>query len=252
MLQKHIHVLLCVLSFTLVACTPTTYQVVLDIVPVIDGQRINCQNIPLHQSIWRIDQLAFFMSDVRLSSHGKTFSVESAPQAPINLVRLSTASCTARLDLSAERAPQQGDTLHFTLGVPFTLNHQNPVTQPSPLNEPDMFWTWRNGYKFLRLDMSTEQDDWAYHLGSVGCQSDSAVRSPTYHCAQPNLSHHQITVRQDAPFTLFLHLDALLDGVTLTHTNRCVMHGETEVSCAHLFGNLSNSAKPLFTMEIRP
>ena len=44
-------------------------------------------------------------------------------------------------------------SLSFNIGVPFAINHQNPLLQESPLNDSSMFWAWRNGYKFVRWDM---------------------------------------------------------------------------------------------------
>lgn len=45
--------------------------------------------------------------------------------------------------------------LRFTLGVPAKLNHGDATTAAAPLNVTSMFWTWRAGYKFLRLEMAT-------------------------------------------------------------------------------------------------
>lgn len=44
--------------------------------------------------------------------------------------------------------------LVFTLGVPFDLNHEDATLAPSPLNLTSMWWNWRGGYKFLRLDLA--------------------------------------------------------------------------------------------------
>ena len=45
--------------------------------------------------------------------------------------------------------------VRFTLGLPSTLNHGDSTIAPAPLNVTSMFWTWRAGYKFLRLEMAT-------------------------------------------------------------------------------------------------
>jgi uncharacterized repeat protein (TIGR04052 family) len=68
--------------------------------------------------------------------------------------------------------------IRFTVGVPFALNHANPLTAAAPLDRGEMFWTWQSGYKFLRAD--------SFHLGSTGCSSSSALRPPQAPCAQPN------------------------------------------------------------------
>ncbi len=61
--------------------------------------------------------------------------------------------------------------LKFELGVPFAMNHQDASKAPSPLNLTSMFWVWRFGYKFTRIDFATTGQPQGYfiHLGSTGC-----------------------------------------------------------------------------------
>lgn len=47
-------------------------------------------------------------------------------------------------------------SLQFTLGVPQNLNHKDAAIAPSPLNLTSMWWNWQGGYKFLRVDLETE------------------------------------------------------------------------------------------------
>ena len=47
--------------------------------------------------------------------------------------------------------------LQFTLGVPEELNHKDAAIAPSPLNLTSMWWNWQGGYKFLRIDMETDE-----------------------------------------------------------------------------------------------
>ena len=76
--------------------------------------------------------------------------------------------------------------IRFTVGVPFELNHANPLTAPPPLDRGDLFWTWQTGYKFLRADFMLDGKEASFHLGSTGCSSASALRPPAAPCAQPN------------------------------------------------------------------
>jgi uncharacterized repeat protein (TIGR04052 family) len=73
--------------------------------------------------------------------------------------------------------------VRFVLGLPFELNHGNAATAPSPLNFTSMFWVWRSGYKFVRVD--TADDKFRVHLGSTGCEGGSATQPPTS-CAASN------------------------------------------------------------------
>lgn len=53
----------------------------------------------------------------------------------------------------------EGDykSLQFTLGIPKELNHDDATIAPSPLNLTSLWWNWQGGYKFLRVDLKTEQ-----------------------------------------------------------------------------------------------
>lgn len=77
--------------------------------------------------------------------------------------------------------------VRFTIGVPFDRNHQDLVSQPSPLSITRMFWAWNSGHKFARFDSkSAEGKSWVLHLGSGGCMpTGSAITAPTS-CAQEN------------------------------------------------------------------
>jgi uncharacterized repeat protein (TIGR04052 family) len=77
--------------------------------------------------------------------------------------------------------------VRFSVGVPFDLNHVNQLTASAPLNRAEMFWSWQSGYKFLRVELTDEQHAGAFHLGSTGCSSASALRPPREACAQPNV-----------------------------------------------------------------
>ncbi len=95
--------------------------------------------------------------------------------------------------------------LRFEVGVPFELNHGDPTTAPSPLNMTAMFWNWRNGYKFIKLEASptgmtdtamtdagepdghgSKAGDWFLHLGSTLCESLAPIQSPGQPCLNPN------------------------------------------------------------------
>lgn len=44
----------------------------------------------------------------------------------------------------------------FDIGIPFESNHQDPTLAASPLNLTALFWNWRGGYRFLRVDLLPE------------------------------------------------------------------------------------------------
>lgn len=53
------------------------------------------------------------------------------------------------------RAPAGDYTgVAFDVGVPFESNHGDPTLAGSPLNLTALFWNWRGGYRFLRVDLT--------------------------------------------------------------------------------------------------
>jgi uncharacterized repeat protein (TIGR04052 family) len=96
--------------------------------------------------------------------------------------------------------------LEFEVGVPFDWNHGDPTTAPAPLNLTAMFWNWRGGYKFVKIEFApvmamgmnaaatTHSEGaghggpggWMLHLGSTMCVAPEATIPPTEACANPN------------------------------------------------------------------
>jgi uncharacterized repeat protein (TIGR04052 family) len=90
--------------------------------------------------------------------------------------------------------------VELTVGVPFTLNHQDPTVATSPLNSTAMFWNWQGGYRFIKFDTASsglsEQRPaapnaigpvtrYSMHLGSTMCASASRTQAPSA-CQNPN------------------------------------------------------------------
>ncbi len=96
------------------------------------------------------------------------------------------------------------EAVRFTIGVPFEYNHDDPAAAESPLNLTTMHWSWQGGYKFVRLDLSTEglPGGWFFHLGSTGCTADD-YGNVTEECANPNRVEVQVDVNPfEAPVVL--------------------------------------------------
>ncbi len=133
----------------------------------------------------RID-MGFYLSSIELrGSDGQWRPLHLPVKQPVALIHL-TDQATQQVvsgQLSAGGGDYRG--LRFTVGVPEALNHANPLTAAFPLNDSGMFWSWQQGYKFLRID-ATGSNKWALHVGSTGCQSPSAIRPPASPCTQSN------------------------------------------------------------------
>lgn len=74
--------------------------------------------------------------------------------------------------------------VRFKIGLPSSLNHQNPATSPSPLNLSTLFWAWQSGYKFARIDGRSGTNAFNIHLGSTGCTGDPTMGMVT--CTEGN------------------------------------------------------------------
>lgn len=109
----------------------------------------------------------------------------------------------------------------FQLGVPFELNHQDVAVASSPLNVPAMWWNWRGGYKFVRVDMMSKGDTpapWFIHLGSTGCKADEMTSAPAAACARPNVAEIRLDDFNPATNTIVADLATLLTNVNLNES----------------------------------
>ena len=176
--------------------------------------------------------LSGFKSEQNLSLQTSQFASEE--------VVLLGADCSENAwQISLEQGIKSGDTLYFELGVPFHLNHNNPLTAQQPLNVSEMFWSWQLGHKFLRYD---GEDGFSFHLGSTGCKSASKLRPATQACTYPNKFQFKVENYQVNKPIVF-DLDRLLSGVD---TSQSCMSDQSNPSCQTLFKNLT---QPLFYQE---
>ena len=80
----------------------------------------------------------------------------------------------------------------FTVGVPQSMNHLDPTTVASPLNDTTMQWNWLAGYKYVRLDgfgdPAAANTGFNIHLGAQGCANGGVGpgAAPTTACTVPN------------------------------------------------------------------
>ena len=242
----------------LAGCGPTTRSVAI-VVPVslhYDGQPVDCRRGFRHQG--RSLQLAdfkFFVSGIRVGADGRSLPLQLSPSrwghGGVQLLDLEDGSLACEESGNAEQRLEIRGTLalpgdldaeslqglSFDLGVPFELNHQQPLSQPSPLNLASMFWSWQLGHKFLRLDLAGERQGWSFHLGSTGCRSASKVRAPEIACDRPNLARIELPEWRPGQ-GLALELSSLLAELTLTPGSSCMGHLAGDNHCAVLIRRL--------------
>lgn len=184
--------LLGLLLFGSVACTSPETAVQLRFASTWDGAPIDCDSAPISLS-----DLRFFVSNVRLlDTEGREHVLTMSDEPPwqqqhVALIDLENGN-GACLNGSADMAATLSGTIEsdaviqgvrFTVGVPFELNHANPLLAEAPLDQAAMHWHWRSGYKFMRAGVASETDGFWMHLGSTACAG--TVQNITS-CAAPN------------------------------------------------------------------
>ncbi|TWX57029.1 MbnP family copper-binding protein [Colwellia hornerae] len=228
---------------TTLTFTPVYKEVALNCASNFSGN--NEQALGVASTKWQYQQLQFFIHDVEVNTKKSGWQpwlmTTNAHQA--ENIALLGEECNReghqdywQLELTPLNETRVITDIRFTLGVPFALNHLNPLTQPSPLNEASMFWGWQGGHKFIRAELASPDDDWLFHLGSTGCKALSPVRAPKSECLYPN------RVVISLPFTsqittIEFDLAALIADIALTRANSC-QSAVDEESCKVLFKNL--------------
>ncbi|BAU11344.1 hypothetical protein LEP3755_18370 [Leptolyngbya sp. NIES-3755] len=128
--------------------------------------------------------------------------------------------------------------VRFTLGVPFNLNHEDATIAPSPLNLTSLWWNWRGGYKFARIDFvppmsgmkhdapsqpaqdgthspsKQARESFAIHLGSTGCKANNNRQKPE-NCENPNTATITIDSFDPQKSVIVADLQSLLANTNL-------------------------------------
>lgn len=131
--------------------------------------------------------------------------------------------------------------VRFRVGVPFSANHGDAATAPSPLNLTTMFWTWQSGYKFVRIEGHSEPGaGFIVHLGSTGCTKDAGGRITG--CQSPNrpevaLDGFDPTATGAGARAIAVDLAGLFGGTDLGKDVEC-MSGPGAADCVPLFSRL--------------
>jgi uncharacterized repeat protein (TIGR04052 family) len=167
-----------------------------------------------------------------------------------------TAACaeqtTAETNTTVRGSIPAGDYVgvHFTVGVPFELNHLDvdaASTEP-PLNLPAMYWVWAAGHKFMRIDINTDEmppdNSWNFHLGAQGCTAPSPMEPPAAECTRPARVDVLLPTGFDPETgTIVVDLEALYNGVDVTadtpmSSSGCMSFMPDAVECDQIFPNL--------------
>lgn len=240
----------CLAAFLLVAvlcaaCGKQDVDIYIPFVVKFAGADINCH---AEGDVWLTD-LRFYVSDVQLidkdgrETRLRLHDDEIWQRNDLALLDLEhgSAECvngTGGINQALRGTAAEGEyiALRFTVGVPFELNHLDPLKATVPLDDAAMHWHWRGGYKFLRAGIRSADDSYWVHLGSTGCEG--TIQNIT-HCSAPN----RVTVQIDdlvpgrdgvvVDLAELVAPDALDDGTASDCSS-----GPSELSCVHAFDAL--------------
>ncbi len=188
----------------------------------------------------------FFVHDVRLvDASGNQVPVELDERAPwqgrgVALLDFEDGSggclegdAALNATVTGRALPGQYTGLAFRLGVPESVNHDDPALQPAPLSAGTMTWGWLSGYKFLRADLGTAGGGGVLHLGAAGCSGDPAAG--TVSCARSNLRDVVLSGYDPATSSVSADIGALFASVDVASAGPCHSSGE---ACAATFASL--------------
>lgn len=134
----------------------------------------------------------------------------------------------------------------FTLGLPFTENHADPASAPSPINVTGMLWSWTTGRKFLRIDGVGDPDglktSFVLHLGSTGCSDvNKQGKQPDAPCTYANTP--EICLSEFIPNKSTIVADI---GKVLRNTNVAYNTPNTAAGC--MSGNSDPECQTIFPL----
>ena len=113
-------------------------------------------------------------------------------------------------------APKHDDYtgIAFTLGIPEAMNHLDAATAPAPFNAPGLWWSWQGGYKYVRIDIASDNNPggFYFHLGGTNCDG---LPDSGFTCQYGNLARIELESSRMAP--IVVDAAALYGGVDLNH-----------------------------------
>jgi uncharacterized repeat protein (TIGR04052 family) len=200
-----------------------------------------------------VTTLAFFVHDIRLvDAQGERHSVvldgDGVWQTEgVALLDFEDGSGVCRNGTPGMRQTVTGAVppisgtvagIEFSVGVPFALNHEDPAKAVGPLAGTRMHWSWRGGYKFLRLDgRAAGGAGFRVHVGSTGCEGRiTDIES----CKRSNVARVSIAPFDPRTQAVIVDLDRLFDGgpdAAETVATGCMAEVD-EPGCAAVFSVL--------------
>lgn len=272
-----VNVFLASVASVLISVSPAAFAaaqpVTLNFQATVNGKAFDCQqdytDIGTQKSTLQVQDFRLYVSGLRLMDEQGSEVPVTLDQNPFqyqNVALLDFENATGHCQgtpvthttLTGTVPPGRYRGLKFEVGVPFALNHHNVASAPSPLNMSSMFWVWRSGYKFARIDLKTTGMPQGYfiHLGSTECLGSAKGSTPErateapLQCERPN--RPTITLDgfdpEQSQFPIRLDLGRLLSTSNVDknqpQTAAGCMAGKDDTDCAALFEQLGLGQGP--------
>ena len=228
------------------SCARESSPVEIRFAATLDGMPISCGAT---DAKWRLTDLRFYVSNVRLrDEYGDWISVMLAADDLWQSERVALIDLEDGQGACINGSTETNDAvrvfsdltsstgLSFDIGVPESLNHEDPLTAGAPLGYTVMHWHWASGYKFLRAGVETTDDSFFLHLGSNRC---TGTIGNIQGCSASNRATVVIADFDPAKEAVIVDVGRLLAGVELTdgQPSEC-MSGPANTACEAVFANL--------------
>ena len=188
-----------------------------------------------------LQRVQFYVFDVELLRNNGSWqrlplNTESPWQTErVALLDLKGPNPERRELIAGKIAAESYTGVRFAIGVPFELNHANPLMASAPLNRAEMFWSWQSGYKFLRVELTDQEHAGAFHLGSTGCSSASALRPPAQPCVQPNVMRIELRGLDPLQQPIEVQVAELVAALESSNRAACTGDYESDAACVAAF-----------------
>ncbi|MEM7015805.1 MAG: MbnP family copper-binding protein [Pseudomonadota bacterium] len=229
------------LSFCLGACdqTPPLQTLTLQFKTSHEKQSVNCESGDVS-----LTDLRFYIHAIELlDTNGQATPMvlhEDGQQQTDNVVLLDfengqgvcrNGSAETYTTITSDVPAGSYQGLRFRIGVPFELNHQNPVQAKPPLNYSTMHWHWQAGYKFMRFGVKSGESSFWFHLGSTGCQGSVTHVTGCERGNRPMVEFNTFDTLQDH---IIIDMATMLQSVDISQHSKCMSSPESS-SCIGVF-----------------
>lgn len=229
--------------------TNTAQQITIKFAGRVNNQPFACgRNYKLGKAATTVTPLdfRFYVSDVSLiDAQGKVVPLTLAQDGKWQYQNVAlidfenkTGACVngtveTRTDVIGTVPKGKYKAVRFSLGVPQNLNHEDSTLAPSPLNLTSLWWNWQFGYKFARIDFTSQiastgqkqhshgdkgtSQGFLIHLGSTGCQAETTSQKPRTACSNPNRANITLDNFDVTKNVIVADVAKLLENVDLSY-----------------------------------